>query len=328
MTETDAMTDDTTTHNGRAGGHGGARTPETPADLSKRSWKEVVKRTIREFKEDDLTLLAAALTYYGVLSLFPALLVLVSILGLLGSSTTQPLIDNLAGLAPGAARDVVTNAIRNLQSASGAAGLAFVFGLLAALWSASGYVGGFMKASNIIYEVEEGRPFWKLRPLQIAVTVVLVLVAAAVSISIVLTGPLAQKVGDVVGLGDTTVTVWNIAKWPVIALVVSQVIAFLYWIAPNVKQPGYRWISPGGIFAIVLWIIASAAFAFYVSNFGSYNKTYGSLAAVIIFLIWLWITNVVILLGAEMNAELERGRQIERGHPPEKEPFLPQRDPA
>jgi len=173
---------------------------------------------------------------------------------------------------------------------------------LGALWSASGYVGGFMKASNVIYEVDEGRPFWKLRPLQIAVTVLLVLVAAAISISIVLTGPIAQKVGDIVGLGDTAVTVWSIAKWPVIAIVVSQLIAFLYWVAPNVRQPGYRWISPGGLFAVVLWVIASAAFAFYVSNFGAYNKTYGSLAAVIIFLMWLWITNVVILLGAEMNA--------------------------
>jgi len=302
--------------------------PKAPTDLSKRSWQDVVKRTIREFKQDELTLLAAGLTYYGVLSLFPALLVLVSILGLLGASTTQPLIDNLASLTPGAARDVVTNAIRNLQNASGTAGLAFVFGLLGALWSASGYVGGFMKASNVIYEVDEGRPFWKLRPLQIAVTVLLVLVAAAISISIVLTGPIAQKVGDVVGLGDTAVTVWSIAKWPVIAIVVSQLIAFLYWVAPNVRQPGYRWISPGGLFAVVLWVIASAAFAFYVSNFGAYNKTYGSLAAVIIFLMWLWITNVVILLGAEMNAEIERGRQIEQGHPPDKEPFLPQREPG
>ncbi len=301
---------------------------KAPTQVLKRSWKDVVKRTAREFQDDDLTMLAAALTYYGVLSLFPAMLVLVSILGLLGTSTTQPLVDNLAALTPGPARDVVTNGIRNLQDASNAAGFAFVLGILGALWSASGYVGGFMKASNIIYEVEEGRPFWKLRPLQIAVTVLLVLVAAVISLSIVVTGPLAHRVGDVIGLGDTTVTVWNIAKWPVIALVVSQVIAFLYWVAPNVRQPGYRWISPGGVFAVALWIIASAAFAFYVSNFGSYNKTYGSLTAVIVFLIWLWITNIVILLGAEMNAELERSRQIERGVPPDQEPFLPPREPA
>jgi membrane protein len=305
-----------------------APAPESPADLPRRHWKDVVKRTIREFKEDDLTLLAAGLTYYGVLSLFPALLVLVSILGLLGTSATQPLIDNLSSLTPGPARDVVTNAVGNLQRASGTAGVAFIAGLLGALWSASGYVGGFMKASNVIYEVEEGRPFWKMRPLQIAVTVLLVLVAAAISVSVVLTGPLAKAVGDVIGLGDTAVTVWSIAKWPVIAIVASQVIAFLYWVAPNVRQPGYRWVTPGGLFAVVLWIVASAAFALYVSNFGSYNKTYGSLAAVIIFLIWLWITNVVILLGAELNAEIERGRQIEQGHPPDEEPFLPEREPA
>jgi membrane protein len=303
-------------------------TPRAPAQLSKRTWRESLVRTVREFKRDDLTLLAAGLTYYAVLALFPALLILVSFLGLLGRSATQPLIDNLTGLAPGAARDILTDAIRNMQRASGAAGFAFVVGILAALWSASGYVGGFIKASNVIYEVDEGRPFWKLRPLQIVVTVALMLVAAAISLSIVLTGPLARRVGDVVGLGDTAISLWGVVKWPVIALVVSQVIAFLYWIAPNVHHPGYRWISPGGVLAVVLWIVASLAFGFYVANFGGYNKTYGSLAAVIVFLVWLWITNVAILLGAEMNAELERGREIEQGHPPGKEPFLPQRDPA
>jgi membrane protein len=254
--------------------------------------------------------------------------VLVSILGLLGASATQPLVDNLATLAPGPARDIVTNAIHNLQSASGTAGFAFVIGLAIALWSASGYVGGFIKASNVIYEVEEGRPFWKLRPFQIAVTVLLVLISAALALAIVITGPLAKRVGDVIGLGDTAVTVWNVAKWPVIALVVSQVIAFLYWVAPNIRHPGYRWISPGGVLAVVLWVVASVAFAFYVANFGSYNKTYGSLAAVMIFLIWLWITNVAILLGAEFNAEVERGREIEGGTPPDTEPFLPERSPA
>jgi membrane protein len=312
----------------RTGETSGAAPPARPTQLSKRSWRHVLERTVREFLQDDLMLLAAALTYYGVLSLFPALLVLVSVLGLLGSSATQPLVDNLATLAPGPARDIVTNAIRNLQSASGTAGFAFVVGLAVALWTASGYVGGFIKASNVIYEVEEGRPFWKLRPLQIAVTVVLVLISAALALAIVITGPLAKRVGDVIGVGDTAVAVWNIAKWPVIALVVSQVIAFLYWVAPNIRHPGYRWISPGGVLAVVLWVLASAAFAFYVANFDAFNKTYGSLAAVMIFLIWLWITNVAILLGAEFNAEVERGREIEGGRPPDREPFLPERSPA
>ena len=305
----------------------GGREPESPAQLSAPSWRDVLKRTVREFREDELTLLAAGLTYYGVLSLFPALLVLLSLVGLAGQSATQTLIDNLAGMTPGPARDVVTNAIRNLQNANATAGFAFVLGLLAALWSSSGYVGGFMKANNVIYEIDEGRPFWKLRPLQIAITVLLVLVAAAITVSVVVTGPLARRVGDVIGVGDVAVSIWNVAKWPVIAIVVSQVIAFLYWVSPNVKQPGYRWISPGGLIAVVLWVLASLAFAFYVSNFGSYNKTYGSLAAVIVFLVWLWITNLAILLGAELNAEIERGRQIEAGAPPDREPFLPPRDP-
>jgi membrane protein len=303
------------------------RPPEAPTDLPKRSWRDVLKRAVREFREDDLTLLAAALTYYSVLSLFPALLVLISILGLIGSSATQPLIDNLGGLAPGPASDIVLGAIRNVQHHGGTAGVAFVVGLLGALWSASGYVGGFIKASNVIYEVEEGRPFWKLRPLQIAVTVAVIIVAALIALAIVFTGPLAQRAGDVVGLGSSALTLWSIAKWPLIALIVSQMIAFLYWVAPNVRQPGYRWISPGGVLAVLLWVIASAAFAFYVAHFGSYNKTYGSVAALIVFLIWLWITNLVILLGAEVNAELERGRQIEAGHPPDKEPFLEPREP-
>jgi membrane protein len=297
-----------------------------PAQLSKRTWGAALKRSWREFRDDDLTFLAAALTYYGVLSLFPAMLMLVSILGLVGSSATQPLIDHASELTPGAARDVLVDGIRNVERASGAAGFAFVLGILGALWSASGYVGGFMKATNIIYEIEEGRPFWKLRPLQIAITVLLVLVSAVIVVAVVITGPLARRVGDVVGLGDTAVTVWGIAKWPVIALVVSQVIALLYWVSPNVRQPGYRWITPGGLLAVVLWVLASAAFAFYVASFGSYNKTYGSLAAVAIFLVWLWITNVAILIGAELNAEVERGREIEAGMPPDREPFLPPRN--
>ena len=302
------------------------RAPDKPTDLSKRTWKDTLKRTVREFKEDDLTLLAAALTYYGVLSLFPALIVLLSLLGLAGTSTIDTLLENLGTLTPGAARDVVTNAVRDLQGSNSAAGFAFVAGLAGALWSASGYVGGYMKAANVIYEVEEGRKFWKLKPLQLFVTLVIMLLTTLIVLAIVVSGPVAQRVGDIIGAGDTAVTVFNIVKWPVIALIVSQIFAFLFYVGPNVKQPGFRWVSPGGFLAVALWIIASAAFAFYVANFGSYSKTYGSMAAVIIFLVWLWITNLVMLLGAELNAEIERGRQIEAGHPPQQEPFLPHRE--
>ena len=292
-----------------------------------RHWWPVLKRTVAEFRDDNLTDWAAALTYYSVLAIFPALIVLVSILGLVGESATQPLIDNLGTVAPGPAKEIFTSAIKNLQGDQGAAGVLFVVGLLGALWSASGYVGAFMRASNAIYDIEEGRPIWKTLPVRVTLTLVLLTLLAISTIAVVLTGALAEKVGDLVGLGSTTVTVWNIAKWPVLLVVVSFMFALLYWAAPNVKHPGFRWISPGGILGVVGWLIASGAFGLYVSNFASYNKTYGALGGVIVFLVWLWISNIMILLGAEFNAELERERAIENGmRPPDKEPFVEPRD--
>ena len=288
----------------------------------------MLKRTVTEFKEDKLTVWAAALTYYGILSIFPLLLVLVSILGLVGQSATQPLIDNIGKVAPGPAKQIATSAIQNLQQGKSAAGILLIVGLAGALWSASGYIAAFMQASNAIWDVEEGRPFWKTIPLRLAITLVTVVVLAVMALAVVLTGPIAEQVGNAVGVGSTAVTVWDIAKWPVLVLIVSFMFAFLYWASPNVRHPKFRWVSPGGLLAVVLWIVASAAFAFYVANFASYNKTYGSLGGVIIFLVWLWLSNVVILLGAEFNAEIERARQIQAGRPVEKEPFLAPRDPA
>ncbi|MDP8942978.1 MAG: YihY/virulence factor BrkB family protein [Actinomycetota bacterium] len=300
--------------------------PEKPARLSGGSWTGVLKRTVTEFKNDNLTDWAAALTYYGILSIFPAILALISILGLVGASATQPLIDNLGAVAPGPAKQIVTGAIKGLQQSSGAAGVLFVVGLAAALWSASSYIGAFMRASNAIYEVEEGRPFWKLRPTQMLITLVMLLLIAVSAVAVVVTGPLAEQVGNVVGVGGAAVTAWDIAKWPVLILIVSFMFSLLYWAAPNVRQPGFRWLTPGGVVAVLLWIVASAAFAFYVANFGSYNKTYGSLGGVIVFLVWLWISNIVVLLGAELNAELERGRELEAGMPAEREIQLEPRD--
>jgi membrane protein len=292
--------------------------PRKPTDLGARSWWSVLKRTVSEFRADNLTDWAAALTYYAVLSIFPALIVLISILGLAGDSATQSVLDNINELGSGPAQDIVSGAIREIAGREGTAGAAFVIGLVAALWSASGYIGAFSRASNVIYEVEEGRPFWKLRPLQIAMTMLLLLLVALSSIAVVLSGPLAEQAGKLFGIQGTAVTVWNLAKWPVILLVVITMIAILYYAAPNVRHPGLRWITPGGLFAVALWIAASVGFALYVANFGSYNKTYGSLAAVIVFLVWLWISNVAILLGAELNAELERGRELESGVPEER----------
>jgi membrane protein len=301
--------------------------PDSPTKLKGRSWFGVLKRTFKGFQKDNLTDWAAALTYYGVLSIFPALIVLVSVLGLIGESATQPLIDNLGEVAPGPAQEIVTNAIENLEGSQGAAGVFFVIGILTAIWAASGYVAAFMRASNAIYGMEEGRPIWKTLPVRVGLTVLLMVLTALSAVAVTVTGGLAKEVGGLLGLGDTAVTVWGIAKWPVLLLAVSFMFAVLYWAAPNVKQPGFRWISPGGVLAVIGWVIASAAFAFYVANFGSYNKTYGALAGPIVFLVWLWISNIMVLLGAEFNAELERGRAIEAGmRPPDKEPFVEPRD--
>ncbi|MGH2978514.1 MAG: YihY/virulence factor BrkB family protein [Solirubrobacterales bacterium] len=318
------MADVTRTREHRADTNG--RAPESPSGLKIRSWWGVLKRTVREFREDNLTDWAAALTYYGILSIFPALLVAVSVLGLIGESATQPLLDNLSNVAPGPAQEIFTDAIQNLNQSQGAAGILFVAGLAAALWSASSYVGAFMRASNSIYEVEEGRPFWKLRPVQIAITLVMMILLSIGAVAVVVTGPLAEEVGNVIGLGDAAVTAWDIAKWPVLVVLVSFMFTVLYWAAPNVKQPGFRWLTPGSVLAVVLWILASAAFALYVANFGSYNKTYGSLGGVIVFLVWLWISNVAVLLGAELDAEVERGRELEAGVPEHETLALEERD--
>jgi membrane protein len=300
--------------------------PDSSTKLKPRSWFGVLKRTIAEFKEDNLTDWAAALTYYGILALFPGLLVLISLIGLAGANTAQSLIDNIASSAPGSAKTVITNALREIQNSSkGSAGLLFIVGLAGALWSASAYVGAFSRASNAIYEVGEGRPFWKLRPQQLAITAVLVFFMALSLIAVVVTGGLADQVGKLLGIGHSAVQIWDIAKWPVLIVLVAVMIAVLYWASPNVKQPGFRWISPGSILAVAIWIVASAAFAFYVANFGSYNKTYGSLAGVIIFLVWMWLSNVAILLGAEFDAELTRGREMQAGRS-SGDPILPPRD--
>ena len=310
-----------------AGDTGEARAAESPADLSRRSWWQVVKATVKEFREDNLTDWAAALTYYAILSIFPALIFLVTVLGLIGPSATQPLIDNLQTVAPGPAQEIFTNAIRDLQRSQGTAGVLLVVSLGAALWSASGYIGAFMKAANSIWDVEEGRPVWKTLPLRLGVTVLLLVLTGISAIAVVVSGGLADQFGNLLGVGDTAVTVWNIAKWPVIVLVVSLMLSVLYYAMPNVRQPGFRWVTPGSVVAVVLWIAASAAFTLYLANFGSYNKTYGALGGIITFLVWLWITNIAILFGAELNAELERRRQIDGGmRPVDKEPYLPPRD--
>ena len=316
---------DATTRDGTTGPAGPK--PEKPTELHKQSWKYIGRKVMREFSEDQCTDQAAALTYYGVLALFPALLALISILGLVGDPTkaVNTVLDTLRPLLSGDTLSTIEPVIRQLTQ-SQAAGFTLVIGLLGALWSASGYVGAFGRAMNRIYEIQEGRPFWKLRPLQLLITLVAITFAALVLLMLVVSGPLATAIGDQLGLGSAALTVWNIAKWPVLFLFVLVTVAVLYYATPNVKQPQFRWISVGAGVAILVWVLASVAFAFYVSNFGSYNKTYGSLAGVIVTLLWLWITNLALLLGAEIDSELERGRQLQAGIAAEEELQLPARD--
>jgi membrane protein len=279
--------------------------------------KETLKRTISEFREDNLMDWAAALTYYGVLSLFPALIALVSIVGLFGDpdGTTEALSEIVTDLGPSSATDTFRGPIESITANRGTAGVLFFAGLAGALWGASGFVGAFMRASNVIYEVEEGRPFWKLRPLQIAVTLVMVLLAALASVALVLSGPLAASVGDAVGLSNAAVEIYQVAKWPALAMVLLTLTSLLYYVSPNVQLRGIRWVTPGSLLALAVWAVASALFALYVGNFGSYDKTYGTLGGVVSFLVWLWITNIALLLGAQLNSELERGRELDAGIP-------------
>jgi membrane protein len=276
-----------------------------------------LKRTATEFMEDNLTDWAAALTYYGLLALFPALIAMVSLLGLFGDpkTTTSSLTEIITSIGPDSAAQTFSGPIESLTSNQSAAGFAFVAGLAVALWSASGYVGAFMRASNVIYETPEGRPFWKLRPLQLAVTLLMILLMVVLALGLVLTGPVVDAVAGPIGLSDTAVSVWNVAKWPAMVAIFIVMVDVLYYASPNVKLRGFKWVTPGSLVAIVVWAIASAAFAFYVANFGSYDKTYGTLGGLVALLVWFWISNLAILFGHELNAERERSTEIEEGQP-------------
>jgi membrane protein len=306
---------------------GAAGTPAAPAAAGGGRWGAAAKRTLAEFKDDQLSDRAAALTYYSVLAIFPGLLVVASLLGLFGTQT-KSLVDNLTKAAPSNVQQIIKPMTANLQNGHTSASFAAILGIVLALWSASAYIAAFMRASNAIYDVPEGRPFWKKTPQRVAITLLIMVMLVASALIVVVSGGLARHVGQVLGIGSTAVTVWNIAKWPVLLIIVILIVSILYWVAPNAKrQKGFRLISPGGVIAVVVWLIASALFAFYVANFSHYNKTYGSIAGVIIMLIWLWISNLAILFGAEFNAELERGRAAEAGEfPIGQEPYVELRD--
>lgn len=303
------------------------RKPESPPHLTRPSWRHVLRMTAREFQLDNASDLAAALTFFAVLALFPAVLALVSLLGLFGDPTTvvarvMDLVDRMSGdLDLQQVQGVISELARQDR-----AGIALVVGLAIALWSASGYVAAFSRAMNRIYEIDEGRPFWKLRPILLLVTLVTVVLVAVTLAAMVLSGPVAEAIGDAIGLSDVAVTVWNIGKWPVIVALVALIIAILYYLTPNVRQPRFRWISVGSFVALLVWALGTAGFALYVATFGNYQRTYGALAGVIIFLLWLWITNNALLFGAELDAELERARQLQGGIEAEETIQLPPKD--
>ena len=301
--------------------------PDSPAQLEKRSWKYVLGKTIREFTADQCMDAAAALTYYAVLALFPALIAIFSLLGVVGQgdATAQAVLGILEDVAPGDTADALRGPIEQLAQAPGA-GLALVSGLVIALGSASGYVGAFSRAMNRVYEIEEGRPFWKLRPMQLVVTVIAVVSLAIVAIALVLSGDVVSAIGDAIGAGAAVQLAWNILRWPLMLLVIVLLVAVLYYATPNAKQPKFRWISLGALLAIVVLVLGSIGFGLYVANFSNYDRTYGSLAGVIVFLLWLWIANIALLFGAEFDAELERGRQLQGGIAAEEDIQLPARD--
>ena len=325
-----ATHDDSETSTAKAGqapGPNDARKPDSPRDLQKPSWKYIARKTLREFTKDQCPDLAAGLTYYAVLSLFPALLALVSLLGLFGDpqKTTNALLEIVRGFAPAETVNTISGPVSELTSAP-AAGFTLVIGLVTALWSASGYVGGFGRAMNRIYEVDEGRAFVKLRSTMLAITLLAVVIVALLAGMLVLSGPVSEAVGGLIGLSGPFLMVWNIAKWPVMIILIIAIIAVLYYGTPNVKQPKFRWMSMGSAIALVVFLIASLGFGFYVGNFGNYNKTYGALGSVIIMLLWLWILNMSLLFGAEFDAEVERARELQAGIKAEETIQLPPRD--
>lgn len=300
--------------------------PDTPREIEKRSWKYVFVKTAREFSADECTDIAAALTFYSVLAIFPGLVAVFSVFGLLAGSgeATGAIIGVVESVSPEAA-DALRGPLEQAAE-SPAAGWGLVLGLLLAIWSASGYVGAFSRAMNRIYEIPEGRPFWKLKPAQLLVTVIGVALIVVALVILVVSGPVADAVGSALGLGEVATTVWSIVKWPVLALIVVLMVAILYYATPNAKQPKFRWISMGSLLAILTLVLASVAFGIYVGNFSNYDRTYGSLAGVIVFLLWLWIANIALLFGAEFDAELERGRQLQAGIEAEEDIQLPPRD--
>ncbi len=289
-------------------------------------WIVIFKRSLKQLKRDGITDRAATLTYFGVLAIFPAVLVLVSILGLIGPDTAQRFLTSVQSVAPGGVTDFLSAVIGQVQGKAGAASAAAIVGILVALWSASGYIAAFMRSANAVYHVPEGRPVWKTIPVRLGTTVSVVVLLVLCVVIVGVTGPIADKIGQLIGVGGALQWLWAIAKWPVLIILVALLFSLLYGVTPNVKYGRFRLLTAGGVVAVVIWLVASGLFGVYVSFSGSYNKTYGSLATVIVFLVWLWISNIAILIGLEFDSEVARERMIRAGAPSDLEPWVRVRD--
>lgn len=262
------------------------------------------------FGEHRLTDWAAALTYYSVLAIFPGLLALVSILALVGHGTTDAIVETLTELPDGPARDIVLGAINHVQGATSAATTALVVGLLVAIYSASSYVGAFIRAAGVILGVEETRRFYVTIPLRLGLMLLLMVFAVLTAFAIVMTGPIAEQFTKVTGLTADAIGGWGVVKWPIVLLLFITALGLLYSLGPDFERKRFRFATAGSILAFTLWLLASVLFSVYVGNFGHYNKVYGSLAGIAIFLIWLYLSNVAVLLGLEFDNELKRYRKV------------------
>ncbi len=309
-------------------GAGGSAVPRRLRQLRWSTWRGVLVRAGKGFMEDNCSDLAASLTYYAVLAIFPAAIVVVALVNLVsqGDQTVQTIVDLLDDLGAGSVIDPDTEKlISDVVNKQGSAGLLLSFGLIGAIWSASGYIGGYTRAANAIYGVEEGRPIWKLRPLQLLMTAVALLLMAIVVVLLIVSGPVTDAVGNALHVGDSVRVVWSILKWPALLLIAMLLLAMLGWIAPNVRQPRFRWLTVGGFVTLLVVAVASFGFGLYVANFGSYDATYGALGGVIAFLVWMYLVNSAVMFGVEINAELQRGRAIQAGEPSD-DPVLPPRE--
>jgi membrane protein len=292
-----------------------------------RTWRGVLWRSLNGYLDDDCGDLAAALTYNAVLAIFPVAIVVVALVNLVTDGTTavDTAIGILADLGAGAvvADENVTGVLNAVIVQQSSAKVLLGFGLLGALYSATNYVAAFTRASNRIYGVKEGRPWWKLIPLQILLSAVGLVLLAVVATGLVISGPLVDAVGNAVGAGDAARTAWSIGRWPVLVMILMVLLSLLFWIAPNVRQPRFRWLTVGGAVGLLVWAVASFGFGLYVSNLASYDRTYGSLGAIIAFLVWLYLSNSAVMLGVELNAEIARGRQLQAGDPDPDPPLVP-----